>query len=575
MSEKHPPYETQILLLLVLLGFFLRVWGITFGLPFHYHPDEEQYVPQALGFLSGDLNPHDFVNPSLFKYTLGIFYAACYFIMRATGSISSLAGFLQWINAGPSLAIALARLISAWAGTATCILVYKMGCRAYGRQVGLPAAVLLSGTFLHARDAHYGVNDTMAAFLVAVAVYFCLRILQHGRPRDYLLAGMTTGMSIATKHTSFLLVPFILAAHLLKLWSEPALLASSSGRSRASALQRQFTQRLCTPGNYWRELVTLSLIGSYLAIIVTFALCSPYSLLDWPAWLAAMKQSYQGAAYGYRNLQAEPAGGYLFYINSLIWGAGWPMLVAFLIGMAVALARHKREDLLLVAYPLLLYLYMGRQLMYFARFMIPALPVLAVLGARGVIELTNLLPLTRRWQAMTNVAIALLLLWLPVRRTVWHDYILTRTDTRTLAREWVLANIPADSNIFSERYGPPLPDAWYAPPGTNPVYNITLTNMLGENGESAQHYIAQGIEYFIISSYEYNRVLRDPGLERNRRTLYALLGSKADLLREFSPYSGSYEPPFTLDQVYGPANDVDYCERPGPVIKIYKAPGGQ
>jgi hypothetical protein len=545
LGKKSLSYETAILVSLILVAFFLRAWGINFGLPFQYHPDELQYVPEALGFLSGDLNPHDLVNPGLFKYTLGIFYAACYLIVRATGGVSSLAGFLQWANSGPSLAFTLARLLSAWAGTATCILVYKLGCRAYDGRIGLLAAGLLAGTFLHARDSHYGVNDAMTTFLTAAALYFCLRILQQGRPRDYLLAGIVTGMSIATKHTAFLLTPFILAAHLL------------------SAQRR----------NYRRELITLPLIGSYLAVIASFFVCSPYSLLNWPEWLAAMNLSYQGAAYGYRNLQPEPGAGYLFYVDSLLWGAGWPMFVAFLAGLAVALARHKREDLLLVAHPLLLYLYMGRQLMWFARFMLPALPILAVLGARGVVELTGLLPLMRRRPGVVVIAMALLLLWLPVRRTVWHDYILTRTDTRTLAREWILAHIPTDSNVFTERYGPPLPDALKAPPGAEPVYNITLSNMLGENGESAQHYASQGIEYFIISNYEYSRVLRDPELERNRRALYALLDSQCHLLKEFRPYSdGTYEPPFTIDQIYGPANDVDYRERPGPIIKIYEAP---
>jgi hypothetical protein len=52
---------------LIVLGLVLRVWGITFGLPYLYHPDEPLGVSVAINMVkTGDLNPHFFGYGSLF-----------------------------------------------------------------------------------------------------------------------------------------------------------------------------------------------------------------------------------------------------------------------------------------------------------------------------------------------------------------------------------------------------------------------------------------------------------------------------------------------------------------------------
>ena len=53
---------------LIVLGAGLRVWGITFGLPYLYHPDEPLGVSVAINMVkTGDLNPHFFGYGSLFE----------------------------------------------------------------------------------------------------------------------------------------------------------------------------------------------------------------------------------------------------------------------------------------------------------------------------------------------------------------------------------------------------------------------------------------------------------------------------------------------------------------------------
>jgi hypothetical protein len=57
MSNVTPKTVYPCLVAITLLSFGLRVWGITFGLPFAYHPDEPQYIPPAIGVVSGNFEP--------------------------------------------------------------------------------------------------------------------------------------------------------------------------------------------------------------------------------------------------------------------------------------------------------------------------------------------------------------------------------------------------------------------------------------------------------------------------------------------------------------------------------------
>ena len=48
----------------------LRLWGLGFGLPELFHPDEPAYVLQALAVGRGLPNGLTFADPPLFKYVL-------------------------------------------------------------------------------------------------------------------------------------------------------------------------------------------------------------------------------------------------------------------------------------------------------------------------------------------------------------------------------------------------------------------------------------------------------------------------------------------------------------------------
>src|SRR5262245_9439517 len=84
-----------VLLLILALAAAVRLWGIRFGLPYVLYPDEALIVNHALAFGTGDLNPHDFVYPSLYMYVLFVAYGVTYAGGLALGVFGSTDDFIR------------------------------------------------------------------------------------------------------------------------------------------------------------------------------------------------------------------------------------------------------------------------------------------------------------------------------------------------------------------------------------------------------------------------------------------------------------------------------------------------
>jgi 4-amino-4-deoxy-L-arabinose transferase-like glycosyltransferase len=536
--------EHWVLLLVVLVGFSLRVWGIGFGLPYDYHPDEHQYVSEAVHFLTArDLSPHKFNNPTLYKYVLFVEYAVLYAAGRVIGVFQSCLDLEAFWANDPALFFLLGRLTTAGLGTVTTILVYVIGKRAYGRRQGLIAALLLSFTFLHARDSHYAVNDVPLAFVACTTLLYCLRLMRSRSWRNYLGVGIISGLATSIKHSGVLLILPLFLAHVL------------SHQTRPPAFLARIVDR--------RVVIAL------LAFAVAYVLGTPYSLLDHETFTRDVVKMYERGVYGYKGIQIDGASGWVFYVKSLNWGMGYALLGLSLSGVLYTICRHQKEDMVLVSYPLVLYVTMGRQLMFFSRFIIPAIPMLTVFAGRLLVDSVNWLPLRDRCKGVAAPVLTVLVLAQPAWSTIRHDMLLTREDTRTLAREWVEENVPGGARIARESLGPKLSGQQPPVPRSDRVYDVSTIGG-GKTGERSIEYYRENYDYLIVNSFEYDVMLLDKREAQTRARFYRDLDEQVELAAVFKPYTGATKPPFVYDQKYGPLTSLARLERPGPVVKIYK-----
>src|SRR5262249_49499835 len=125
------------------------------------------------------------------------------------------------------------------------------------------------------------------------------------------------------------------------------------------------------------------------------------------------------------------------YVKALGVGLGWPLLLAAMAGLGLSVVRRDRALLVLGSLPVVLFVVLGAQQLFFARFLLPAVPALAVEAAVALDALVTVRP-------VLGLGLALLVAMPALVDSVRLDVMLTRVDTRRLARDWVEANLPED-----------------------------------------------------------------------------------------------------------------------------------
>jgi len=387
------------------------------------------------------------------------------------------------------------------------------------------------------RESHFATNDASVTFLVVLGLGLLLGVPAAGSSARSVAAGVVAGLAVATKYTGAVLAVPVCVAH---LWPE-------------ASRRRPDLRRPAVAG----------LLLALAAMAAAFLLGSPFTVLD-PAlfWQDVVKLVNQGR-HGYKGQILDPDGGYVFFLKSLRWGMGPPLLALALAGLARAAVRPSRADAVLASFVLVLYVHQARQLMYFARFLLPAVPLLLLLAARLLEEIVARAVPGRRGR---NVALAGLAVGLALPgavSAVRFDYLMGRTDTRTLAARWIQANVPPGSSIVTEPYGPPLDRRAFAVQKTD-------TEGLAWHDQTVESYRLAGVTHLVTSSFVFDRRYRDPAQAERLAAFYASLDTQAELLAEFRPHRTPDRPPFVFTQVYGPVTDLSAFDRPGPLLRVYR-----
>ena len=239
--------DEKILLILILtLGFFLRIHQINFLLPYFFHPDEELLVKSALGIVkTGNFHPGVFKYGSLPVYLTVLIY----FIFFKISGISP-QGFLHYQH--NFILYYLGRYFSLAAGLAIIWLTFRAAKKLFGQRVGLLSALMVAVCPLAIERAVVFNVDSLSVLFVLLAFQSALEVKEQGKWRDYLWGGAFCGLAIATKYIFIVFIP-LGAAHLFY------------HRSRAG----------------WRKgILDLKIWVSFYLALLVFVLTCPYLILD-------------------------------------------------------------------------------------------------------------------------------------------------------------------------------------------------------------------------------------------------------------------------------------------------------
>ena len=196
------------------------------------------------------------------------------------------------------------------------------------------------------------------------------------------------------------------------------------------------------------------------AVGAVFFLTTPFFFLDPISALYQLK-TQAAAAGGAEKLGQTNSSGLLFYLGSLTWGIGWLALAASLAGAVIEWRRDRGRAVVLLLFPLLLIVYMSSQSRFFARWILPVYPVLALLCGVTLVQVAALLRTRPRLQPVALALLTLVLLAQPLIADLRTAAVLGRTDTRNAARDFLVDRYPAELRVAIEPALPVVPDVYY------------------------------------------------------------------------------------------------------------------
>lgn len=331
-----------------------------------------------------------------------------------------------------------ARFASVCYAILAIILFYNIALRFFERkQTALLAAFLFSTSFLLVQLAHFGRVWSVQTLMILIALWAILRIFDMPTLKRYLIVGGGVALSFGLNTIGALVYfPFVVA-HFLR----------TKGRSiSAILLERNF-------------LLTHVLLFFCVSL---FYYLNPYGFEN---YLAPIKKFFTMITGGVDNTSVVVSGG---AVNPGFCGEGlFPVSTYYLrvltsyefflllfssFGIFALWKRGtfgKRNEVIVFGTFLGVYFFGITALSIFGivnceqRYILPVIPILALLGALGVGALVE--NLSKHQKVATLFVIFALVLYGPVM----YDLRLALPSTRLEAREWMLANIPDNARVIN------------------------------------------------------------------------------------------------------------------------------
>jgi YYY domain-containing protein len=415
-----------LLLLILLAGFVLRVFHVDYADGQLPHPDERStvafYAPSIrwpaegvspLDKRQAPLNPLWSVERQERRsYTYGHF--PLYLLVLTANAAHGLAPVVERLGAAPEVVESLrtangvpgfavvGRVIMAVADTLTVLLIFLLADHIYGRRrgrwwPGLLAAAFSAFTVLQIQLSHFFAVDPISTTFTVLAIYGALRMVEAGRGRMAggnkranketrgnahrrirassgaawaVVTGIGAGLAIASKFSALPILAAPMVAGFLIWW-----------RNRRADRDEQ-------PGGSHALLLPLVALA---AAVVTFAITSPFAILDWAnfrqAVLVEQGAMVQGTADFPFTRQYRGTLPYLYFIEQQIrWGIGWPLGILAFVGLAWALlkfviGRGEDGEIIILSWIVPYFGLTGLFLAKFMRYMAPVTPLLMVFAA--------------------------------------------------------------------------------------------------------------------------------------------------------------------------------------------------
>jgi hypothetical protein len=564
-------------LLIVLIALAIRLYPIAAKLPHTYWHDENSYIEMALRFGKGDINLITYAHGSVYQALLFFLYAALYMAERVMGTIASPADFYINYLKDPTVLFIIARAVSVSCGTLAVYLTYRISAGIYGMRAALAAGFFAACAMLMVQMSSFALADMLSIFLLLTGFLALIcSIEKKSESGLFFAAAFLIGLASGCKYYAVFGVAPLLVGAFIK-----------SGH---------YTNRITRFLYLAAAAVVLSGSGFFIGM---------------PFALGHFKEFYNDTfvkAVGEYIVRNPNKHTWLFYItNHLRNGLGIPLEIVSISGVAYALFRRSKWDMLILSFPAAYYLLLMHSIS-FAYHMLPAIPFILILGGRLMDDITKALSPKRSAPALA--CLCAIVAAPTLCDSVKYAGVLAGRDTRTEAANWVKGNIYSGERILSEGYIATLP--MHAAPipedlatlkrdlenvvknkgsgfsenikianfdkvfRAEKAYDIFKTYRLGKGDIDGYHgrYIILSGSNDIVTGEELSYYLED-GYYQNRTELKDRIAGDYELIKTFRPmpeFSSMF--PHMVDRDYRAIRNAPLVKikeyQSGPRIDIYK-----
>lgn len=526
------------------LGFAVRLAGVHYGLPQLLDPDEQIFVGAADKMLRGmTLDPGWYGAPAstlilVLTLSYGIFGVAGFL----TGQFSSPADIFALHYEDPTMFFLIGRVTTLVVGM-LCLLAAVVIIRRLASVSGTvvaTAVLALSPLMVHFSSVIR--MDMYQILFMLLTVNFSLLIAESGRLRSFILAGVCLGLAVVSKYPGVIAAIAIIGA-------------------AACYLLSNFHSIF----HVWKGLVAAAA-----ASVATAFLVGPFLFINSGEVIRAVLLEARSS-----HLSATSSGfisAIWTYLTEFIPAAmGWPATLVGIGGLVILATRGKWSivTLLFTAY----LLFISALSLIWLRWALPLIPLVAIGVAVGIDEISSAVirlarrraerrhapPVSQAVRMAITVVIGVLLVVPPAAETLEKSRArLFNNDTRVLAERWIDKNLPLNASILLETYAPQLSTEKYdvlvisggeirrwadvskhrrpMPFGSEnlgissvaPLKRLRMIEMASP-------------DYIVISNW-YDRAAAERERYPNVYDFYKELLGHANLIKEFSPNSGTLGP---------------------------------
>ncbi len=399
-----------LLLAGIIALFYTRLIGLSWGLPYPFHPDERN---MAVSIQQMNLS----MNPNFFAYGQFPLYLS-YFGIHS----------YHWIINEPKAisfpeAVMALRLISSASSILSVFILLAIVKLLSKKIIDYWLIVISFLIFIFSpamiQFSHFGTTESLLMLFYSAIVYLCLLFINK-EISDYnmiIFSSLMIGLALSVKVSSVIFVLPVFVAVIL-----------------------------ITKGNLLARLFNLIKIGS-LSLIFS-VIFSPYNFIAFTDFLGSMKYESDVALgkylpfYTRQFFQAVP---YLFQIQKIFpYSLGWPVFILFLLAF-IFLPWKRNFNFLRLSF-LTYFLPSAYVYAKWTRFMAPVMPIMLLMATLFLLNVISKIKL-RSWISVFAGMTATLILIIPGIASL---SVYTVRDVRFVASDWIFKNIPANSYILSE-----------------------------------------------------------------------------------------------------------------------------